>query len=101
MVTTSLDGSMWLLAQSTPHVSLTSSFKEKIMSITKAIVTIIGSIGFLVLLSFLLSWPVYMLWNGCLVGAVDGVREVTWLQAWGINFLFGILFKSNVTTNKD
>jgi len=61
------------------------------------IVAIVGtaviSIIFLIFLSFLLSWPVYMLWNGCLVDAVEGVKEVTWLQAWGINFLCGILFK--------
>ncbi len=55
--------------------------------------TAVIGIIFLVFLSFLLSWPVYMLWNGCLVDAVEGVKEVTWLQAWGINFLFGILFK--------
>ena len=63
--------------------------------------TVIGGIAFLVFLSFLLSWPVYMLWNGCLVDAVQGVKEVTWLQAWGINFLFGILFKpSSASVNK-
>lgn len=51
-------------------------------------------LAFGVLLSFLLSWPVWMLWNGCLVGAVDGVREITWLQAWGITVLCAFLFKS-------
>jgi hypothetical protein len=35
-----------------------------------ALVTIIGGIAFLIFLSFLLSWPVWMLWNGCLVGAI-------------------------------
>ena len=67
------------------------------MNIFETFITIIGAIVFLVFLSFLLSWPVYMLWNGCLIGAVDGVHEVTWLQAWGINFLFGILFRTSVT----
>ena len=52
----------------------------------------------LVLLSFLLSWPVYMLWNGCLVGAVAGVSEVTWLQAWGLSILCGLLFKTTVNS---
>jgi hypothetical protein len=51
----------------------------------------------LVALSFLMSWPVYMLWNGCLVGAIAGVAEVTWLQAWGITVLCGFLFKTTVT----
>ena len=44
-------------------------------------------------LSFLLSYPIMLLWNGCLVGAISGVSEVTWLQAWGLTVLFGWLFK--------
>jgi hypothetical protein len=59
---------------------------------------IVIAIAGLLLLSFLLSWPVYMLWNGCLVGAVAGVSEVTWLQAWGITILCGFLFKTNVSS---
>jgi hypothetical protein len=64
------------------------------------IITIIGGIivavtGIL-FISFLCSWPVYMLWNGCLVGAVAGVNEVSWLQAWGLAVLCGLLFKTNV-----
>jgi hypothetical protein len=68
---------------------------DKLITIVAAIVF---SIGGLLLLSFLLSWPVYMLWNGCLVGAVTGVNEVTWLQAWGISFLFSLLFKNSTTS---
>lgn len=63
------------------------------MKLFETLITVIGGIVFLIFLSFLLSWPVYMLWNGCLVGAIEGVKEVTWMQAWGINFLCGILFK--------
>jgi len=67
----------------------------------KAIAVIIaGLIGLVVLVffSFILSWPLYMLWNGCLVGAIQGVNEVTWLQAWGLNILFGLMFKTTVKT---
>ena len=70
---------------------------EKVVVIVGAIVLGIAS---LLLLSFLLSWPVYMLWNGCLVGAIAGVSEVSWLQAWGLTVLCGFLFKSNVSTSK-
>lgn len=42
----------------------------------------------------LMSLPVYLLWNYCLVGAIDGVRSVTWLQAWGLYILCNFLFKS-------
>jgi hypothetical protein len=70
------------------------------MEFTKLFGTIVVGLAAIVLLSFLLSWPVYMLWNGCLVGAVRGVSEVTWLQAWGITVLFGFLFKSSNTNSK-
>lgn len=65
-----------------------------------AVMAIIGGLALVLFLSFLLSWPVYMLWNGCLVDAVTVVKEVTWLQAWGLSCLFGLLFKSNITNSK-
>jgi len=58
----------------------------------KLIVVIVG-IATLVFLSFVLSWPVMALWNGCLVDAASGVKEITWLQGWGISILCGLLFK--------
>jgi hypothetical protein len=64
------------------------------------ILTVVGAIAFVVFLSFLLSWPVYMLWNGCLVGAATGVNEVTWLQAWGLNLLFGLMFGKSLSNSK-
>ena len=67
---------------------------EKIAGIVGVVV--LGIMGLLAL-SFLLSWPVYMLWNGCLVSAIAGVSEVSWLQAWGLTILCGFLFKSNVS----
>lgn len=67
----------------------------------EAVVKIVGvvvlAVVAIIALGLLLSWPIYMLWNGCLIGAVDGVHEITWLQAWGLNVLFGLLFKTNVT----
>jgi hypothetical protein len=50
--------------------------------------------------SFLLAWPVMELWNGCLVPAVDGVKQIGWLQAWGLQFLINMLFKASITTKK-
>jgi hypothetical protein len=66
------------------------------MKLFELLITLLGAITFLLLLSFLLSWPDFMLWNGCLVDAVTGVKEVTWLQAWGITILCGFLFKSHL-----
>jgi hypothetical protein len=69
--------------------------------LTITAVAILAGIATLLFLSFVLSWPVMMLWNGCFVGAIDGVKEITWLQAWGLQFLFGLLFKATLTTKKD
>jgi hypothetical protein len=54
-------------------------------------------VGIVVVLGLLFSYPVMLLWNGCLVPAVDGIKEIGLLQAWGLMILFGILFKSTVT----
>lgn len=57
------------------------------------IIGVLIGLAFVVFLSFLLSWPVMALWNGCLVDAVSGNKEITWLQGWGISILCSILFK--------
>ena len=64
----------------------------------KIAMTLLVGIAGILALSFLMSWPVYMLWNGCLVDAVTGVREVTWLQAWGITILCSFLFRPTSVT---
>ena len=58
------------------------------------IIVIIAGLATIVALSFVLSWPVMALWNGCLVDAVSGVKEITWLQGWGLSILTSIMFKS-------
>ena len=70
------------------------------MQVFELLITVLGSIVFLLFISFLLSWPVFMLWNGCFVGAINGVNEVTWMQAWGLNILFGIMFSKNTSVSK-
>ena len=60
----------------------------------------IVGIAAVVFFSFVLSWPVMWLWNNALVGAVVGVNEVSWLQAWGISVLCGLLFKNTVSNSK-
>ncbi len=61
---------------------------------------VVGIIAAAIFLSFLFSYPVMLLWNGCLVPAVTVLNEVGWLQMWGIMFLLGILFKSNISSSK-
>ena len=57
-----------------------------------------GGLVLIILLGLIISFPTMLLWNGCLVGAIDGVREITWLQAWGLIILSGLLFKTSVST---
>jgi hypothetical protein len=61
------------------------------------ILAMLGIFAAVMLFSAVLSLPVYWLWNGCLVGAISGVNEVTWLQAWGINVLSSFLFKNLIS----
>ena len=63
----------------------------------KVIAFLTAGIGILLIavaLGLLLAYPVMLLWNGCLIPAVTGLHEISWMQAWGINILCGILFRS-------
>jgi hypothetical protein len=65
---------------------------------------VIGHILFVlsivIIVGLIVSWPVMMLWNECLVGAINGVNPIGWLQAWGLMVLFGLLFKTSASTKK-
>ena len=54
----------------------------------------------LIVLGIFMAWPVQILWNGCLIQAVDGLNPITFWQALGINILCGILFKKS-SSSKD
>ena len=49
----------------------------------------------IIVMGLIMSLPVMLLWNYCLVGAVAGVSAIGWLQAWGIMILCAFLFKSS------
>jgi hypothetical protein len=63
--------------------------------IGKYVVATIVTIPMLIGISFLLSWFVMQLWNGCLVPAVSGVHTIGWMQAWGIMILSSFLFATS------
>jgi hypothetical protein len=67
--------------------------REKFEGFTIAILS-------LIVLGIFAAWPVQLLWNGCLIQAVDGLHPITIWQALGINVLCGILFK-NSSSSKD
>jgi len=62
------------------------------------VITAIGAtivvVGVFVLMSLVLSLPVMWLW-GWLMPTMFGLKEITLLQAWGLNFLCSLLFKSH------
>lgn len=60
---------------------------------------VVAALGILLITAILMAWPVMYLWNNDLVPAVDGVHEIGFWQALGLNVLFGILFKTTVNTN--
>jgi hypothetical protein len=64
------------------------------------LIIILFAIAGALLVSLLFSLPVMLLWNGCLVGAVAGISEITWMQAWGISILTGIMFKETSVSFK-
>jgi hypothetical protein len=73
-------------------------YKEnKMETIGKIIGIAVVGIAVIVVLGLILSLPVMWLWNACLIAAIPGIKEIGWLQAWGLLVLFGLLFKSNTS----
>lgn len=68
------------------------------MDKSSSVIAFLGTLVVIVLLAMVLALPTQLLWNDCLVGAVNGVNEIGFWQALGINVLSGILFKSSNTS---
>lgn len=64
---------------------------DKVITAIGATIVVVG--GF-VLLSLVLSLPVMWLWDW-LMPTMFGLKEITLLQAWGLNFLCSLLFKNH------
>ena len=69
--------------------------------LTESMSMLIGALMLIALAALLMALPTMWLWNSALVPAVDGVHEIGFLQALGLNFLFSILFKSTVTKSNN
>jgi hypothetical protein len=67
--------------------------------ILKAIVTVLGVIALVFIIAALMALPTMLLWNW-LMPVMFGFVKITWLQAWGLNFLCGTLFRTHVSTEK-
>ena len=69
-------------------------------SLGTVIATVILGLALIVFISFLLALPVMLLWDA-VIPAIFGLPEITWLQAWGLSLLCGLLFKSHISKNKE
>jgi hypothetical protein len=56
---------------------------------------LLTAVALLAVGAIILAWPVQLLWNYSLVGAVGGINPITFWQALGISFLCSILFKNS------
>lgn len=63
------------------------------------ITAIFGFIAIFIVASAFLSLLVMLLWDW-LMPAIFGLKEITWVQAWGLMVLCSFLFKS-YTPNKE
>jgi hypothetical protein len=57
-------------------------------------------IGLIVLAAILFTLPLQLLWNW-LMPHLFNLPELTFWQAFGLNMLAGILFRSNINVKKD
>jgi hypothetical protein len=63
------------------------------------IAAFITAVAFLVGLSLIMAVPTMLLWDW-LMPELFGLKTITLFQAWGLNFLCGMLFKSHNSTSK-
>lgn len=62
-----------------------------LMALVVGFATMVGGILFA---SFLFSLPVMLLWDAVVPTIFTSMKEITWLQAWGLSVLCSLLFKS-------
>jgi len=76
-------------------------FNIKEGSVMPYLIAFGGLMTIVLIVGFILAYPIMLLWNGCLVPAIPSIQEIGWLQAWGIQVLFSVLFKTTVSTKKE
>jgi hypothetical protein len=70
------------------------------MNTSEKLGTIFGALALVALAALILALPTQLLWNYCLVPAVNSVNPIGFFQALGINMLASILFKSTTSNAK-
>jgi hypothetical protein len=64
-----------------------------------AIAAFFLAVATLVGISLIMALPTMLLWDW-LMPELFGLKTITLFQAWGLNFLCGMLFKSHTNTSK-
>ena len=62
----------------------------------KTVMTVLGAFALAFALMVLFTYPVMLLWNGCLVPAISTFNPIAFWQSLGILVLINVLF--NTTT---
>ena len=65
---------------------------QTIAAFVLAVATLVG-------ISLIMAVPTMLLWDW-LMPELFGLKTITLFQAWGLNFLCGMLFKSHNSTSK-
>ena len=65
---------------------------QTIAAFVLAVATLVG-------ISLIMAVPTMLLWDW-LMPELFGLKTITLFQAWGLNFLCGMLFKSHTSTSK-
>jgi hypothetical protein len=63
------------------------------------IAAFILAVATLVAFSLIMALPTMLLWDW-LMPELFGLKTITLFQAWGVNFLSGMLFKSHTSSSK-
>jgi TRAP-type C4-dicarboxylate transport system permease small subunit len=58
-------------------------------------------VGLIVLAAILLALPLQILWNWLIYSKFGWSPEISFGEAFGLNMLAGILFRTNVNVKKD
>jgi len=64
------------------------------------VIKILGLFAIIFGIALLMALPTMWLWNGVVVDVIEGVKEISFFQALGLNILSNIFFKSTNTSQK-
>lgn len=61
------------------------------------VIRLFATLAAAVVLGAIVSYPAMLLWNSCLVPAIPAIKEVGWIQAWGIMVMGQLMYQSKIT----